>query len=316
MGHPAVTGRIALFLLACCVAVGCGHASHRTQATAPSTPAPSVVGAPGKPVDIGGGRSLFMHCVGSGSPTVVLEAGFGASTHAWRDVQPQLGQTTRTCAYDRAGTGNSVAPPGVRDAGDEVADLRRLLGHAGIDPPYVLVGHSYGGVVARVFARRWPMETAGLVLIDTMGRDGRRRQLAIWPRSQAPGIRRQLATSQMDGVDLAAGEAMASGLRTLGHTPLAVVTAGREDNFPRTPPRLASALRSLWGRMQDELAALSDDSVHVVALRSDHDVPMSRGGQPSVVVSAVEAVVRATRDGTHLPPCSRIFSGSRARCRN
>jgi pimeloyl-ACP methyl ester carboxylesterase len=253
-----------------------------------------------------------MRCVGSGSPTVVLEAGFGSGASAWREAQPQIAGTSRVCAYDRAGTGSSVAPPGVRDARDEVADLRRLLSRAGIDPPYVLVGHSYGGVVARVFARLWPRETAGLVLVDTMGRDGRRRQLAIWPRSQARGIRSQVATSRMGGIDLGAGEAIASGLATLGHTPLAVVTAGREDGFPRTPPRLASALRSLWSMMQDELARLSDDSVHVVALGSGHDVPTD---QPSVVVSAVEAVVRAARERTHLPPCPRIFRGSRVRCR-
>jgi pimeloyl-ACP methyl ester carboxylesterase len=277
---------------------------------------PRVGGEAGKQVGIGGRRSLFVHCVGSGSPTVVLEAGFAANTFAWRDVQPPLGRATRVCAYDRAGTGNSVAPPGVRDARNEVADLRRLLGHARIDPPYVLVGHSYGGVVARVFARLWPAHTAGLVLIDTMGRDGRRRQLAIWPKSQAPELRRELATSQIGGVDLAAGEALASRTGTLGDTPLAVVTAGREDNFPRTPPQLAGALRRLWGRMQDELAGLSDNSVHVVALHSNHDVPASRGGQPSVVVKAVEAVVRAAREGTRLPPCSRIFSGSQVRCRN
>lgn len=275
-----------------------------------------VGGPPGEQVQIGGGRSLFLHCVGSGSPTVVLEAGFGANTYAWRDVQPQIGRTTRACAYDRAGTGNSVAPPGVRDARDEIADLRRLLGRARIDPPYVLVGHSYGGVLARVFAQLRSTETAGLVLIDTMGRDGRRRQLAIWPKSQAREIRRELATSEVGGVDLAAGEALASRIRTLGDTPLAVVTAGRQDNFPRTPPQLARALRRLWGRMQDELAGLTDNSVHVVALRSNHDVTASPRGQPSVVVGAVEAVLRAAREGTRLPPCSRIFRGSQVRCRS
>ena len=71
----------------------------------------------------------------------------------------------------------------------------------------MLAGHSYGGVLARVYAHLYPAETAGLVLIDTMGRDGRRRQLAIWPKSQAPEIRDQLASTVMGGVDLAAGEA-------------------------------------------------------------------------------------------------------------
>ncbi|WP_028059912.1 alpha/beta fold hydrolase, partial [Candidatus Solirubrobacter pratensis] len=267
-------------------------------------------------VAIGGRRSLYLECVGSGSPTVVLEAGFGADTFSWRDVQPEVGRSTRACAYDRAGTGNSVAPPGVRDARDEIADLRRLLGRARVEPPYVLVGHSYGGVLARVFAHLYPTETAGLVLIDTMGRDGRRRQLAIWPASQAPEIRRGLATAVMGSIDLAAGEALASRVTTLGDMPLAVITAGRQDNFPHTPARLGRALKQLWNRMQDELAALSDNSVHVVALASNHDVPSSRSGQPSAVIRAVQAVAGAARSHTRLPPCRRLFSGSDVRCRS
>ena len=304
-------------LLASAVAVGCGGHEQKGQhrPTAKSPRLALVTAGPGRLVGIGGGRSLFLHCVGSGGPTVVLEAGFGGDTFAWRDVQPQLGRTTRSCAYDRAGSGNSVAAAGVRDARDEIADLRQLLARARIDPPYVLVGHSYGGVLARVFAYLHPTETAGLVLLDTMGRDGRRQQLAIWPRSQAPEIRRELATSEIGGVDLAAGEALAGRIRTLGDTPLAVITAGREDNFPRTPARLGRALNRLWDRMQDELAVLSDNSAHVVALASNHDVPSSHSGQPSVVIRAAQAVVGAARDHTRLPPCRRLFSGSAVGCR-
>jgi pimeloyl-ACP methyl ester carboxylesterase len=307
-----------LSLLACGLVVGCGQQSKEEHSTTGRTSpvATGVGGRPGEQVEIGGGRSLFLHCVGSGSPTVVLEAGFGADTFAWRDVQPELGRTTRTCAYDRAGAGSSLATPGVRDARDEIADLRRLLARARIDPPYVLAGHSYGGVLARVFAHFHPTETAGLVLIDTMGRDGRRRQLAIWPQSQAPEIRRELATPVIDGVDLAVGEALASRVRTLDDTPLAVITAGRQDNFPSTPAQLARALKRLWDTMQDELARLSENSVHVVALRSNHEIPSSHSGQPSVVVGAVRAVLRAARDGTRLAPCSRIFSSANLRCRN
>ena len=230
-------------VLACVLAVGCGGQEPKAHRGPVKTPrlAPVAEG-PGKFVAIGDGRTLFMECLGTGSPAVVLEAGFGADTHSWEDVQPEVGRGTRTCAYDRAGTGNSVAPPGVRDARDEIADLRRLLARARVAPPYVLVGHSYGGVLARVFAHLYPSETAGLVLIDTMGRDGRRRQLAIWPRSQAPEIRRGLATTVMEGVDLGAGEAIARRVTSLDGMPLAVITAGREDNFPRTPARLNRAL--------------------------------------------------------------------------
>ena len=307
---------VSVLVASAAVAVGCGgHEQNGQRRPTASTPRLATVTAgAGRLVGIGGGRSLFLHCVGSGSPTVVLESGAGADAFAWRDVQPQLGRTMRTCAYDRAGAGNSVAPQGVRDARDEIADLRRLLARVRIDPPYVLVGHSYGGVLARVFAYLHPTETAGLVLIDTMGRDGRRRQLAIWPRSQAREIRAQVATTVMGGVDLAVGEALASRIKTLGDLPLAVITAGRQDNFPRTPARLGRALKRLWDTMQNELAGLSRNSVHVVALDSNHDVPSSDSGQPSVVIRTVQAVVGAARDHAPLPSCRRVVDGSDVRC--
>lgn len=252
-----MTRLLAAMLLASALAGGCGGDEPKQQrrATVKSPQPPEdFLGRPGKLVDIGAGRSLFLHCVGSGSPTVVLEAGFGGDASQWRDVQPVIGHDTRSCAYDRAGFGFSAARSGVRDARDEIRDLRQLLARARIDPPYVVVGHSYGGVLARVFAHLHPTETAGLVLIDTMGRNGRSRQLAIWPESQARMIRRELAITVMDGVDLAAAEALADRLTKLGDTPLAVITAGRHDNFPRRPSNLAGALEQLWGKMQDELA--------------------------------------------------------------
>jgi pimeloyl-ACP methyl ester carboxylesterase len=288
------------------LAVGCGE----EQPKRPS--APAVGDDDGALVGIGGGRMLFARCIGSGSPTVVLEAGFGVGVFQWQQVQPQVAGSTRVCSYDRAGTGSSAAPPGVRDARDEVADLHALLEREGARPPYVLVGHSYGGVVARVFARLHPSDTAGLVLVDTMGRDGRRRQLAIWPRMQAPAIRRQLADGRMGGVDLGAGEAVAGGLGSLDQTPVAVVTAGREDAFPRTPARLHRGLMRVWTAMQDELAVLSDNHVHAVALDSNHDVPSN---DPAVVVRAVEAVVDAARDQERMPPCAQVFTGLAVRCR-
>ncbi|MDX6678340.1 MAG: hypothetical protein QOE31_2392 [Solirubrobacteraceae bacterium] len=293
---------------------GCGDASpsrHRSAATARPDPAS---GTAGRLVDIGGGRSLFLQCTGSGRPVVVLEGGGAGYAAQWQDVQQQLGRSTRVCAYDRAGAGRSLPTHGVRDARDELADLRRLLDRAPIDPPYVLVGHSYGGVLARVFAHENPTRVAGLVLIETMGRDGRRRQLAIWPASQATEIRDRLATTMIDDIDLAVGEALASRIRTLGDTPLVVVDAARQKSFAVKPARLQHRLRGLWARMHDELARLSDDSVHVTALRSDHDVASAQVGQPDVVIGAVQAVVRAVRARARLAPCARIFAGPDVRC--
>jgi pimeloyl-ACP methyl ester carboxylesterase len=317
MVEPAARRMLAVMAASVLVA-GCGGHEQKGQRDATTKTAravPVIVGS-GRLVAIGGGRSLFLDCVGSGNPTVVLEAGFGGDSFNWQQVQPPLGRTTRTCAYDRAGLGNSVALPGVHDAREEISDLQRLLESARLDAPYVLVGHSYGGLLARLFAHAHPKETAGLVLVDSMGRDQTRRQLAIWPRSQERVLRRSVARSVRDGVDLGAGESLAARVTSLGAIPMAVVTAGTHDNeWGRAPARLARALDRQWATMQDELAALSSDHLHVVARHSDHFVQGS-DGQPRVVIRAVQAVVRAARDHMHLPPCTRLFSGPDVRCRS
>jgi pimeloyl-ACP methyl ester carboxylesterase len=310
-----VRRRILAVALSTALVAGCGGAAKEQPPRTPPDPGFTGTGTTGsaRPVDIGG-RSLFVECHGSGSPTVVLEAGFGGSSKSWVTVMPALSRITRTCAYDRAGLGSSVAIPGVHDAGDEVADLGRLLAQARIPPPYVLVGHSYGGLLVRMFARAHQRETAGLVLLDSMGADQTRRQMAVWPRSEAPAARRGLAQRVIDGVDLREGEDLAGGIRTLGGIPLVVVTAGREDPaVAALPARLRHALRRLWARMQDELAQLSSDHVHVVALRSGHFL-QSPDGQPGVVVEGVRAVVRAVRDGSRLPSCTHVFGGSGVLC--
>jgi pimeloyl-ACP methyl ester carboxylesterase len=179
----------------------------------------------------------------------------------------------------------------------------------------VLVGHSYGGLLARLFVRAHATEVAGIVLVDAMGRDQTRRELRIWPRSQAARLRRAVATPVRDGVDLAAGEALASRVTSLDGVPLAVVTAGTHAaEWGRVPARLRRALDRQWATMQDELAALSDDHVHVVAERSDHFV-QGPDGQPLVVIRAVQAVVLAAREHAHLPPCGQLFGGPDVRCR-
>jgi pimeloyl-ACP methyl ester carboxylesterase len=120
---------------------------------------------PGKMVDIGGHR-LPIHCVGQGSPTVILESGLGTLSADWANVQPEVAKTTRVCAYDRAGTGWSEPGPEPRDPQQIARELHTLLGNAGIDGPYVLVGQSFGGLYVRMYAARFPKEVQGMVLVD------------------------------------------------------------------------------------------------------------------------------------------------------
>jgi pimeloyl-ACP methyl ester carboxylesterase len=120
---------------------------------------------PGRLVDVNG-HLMHISCVGEGGPTVVLESGLGTMSADWANVQPEVAKTTRVCAYDRAGTGWSEPGPTPRDPKQIARELHTLLGKAGIDGPYVLVGQSFGGLYARMYADMYPNEVAGMVLVD------------------------------------------------------------------------------------------------------------------------------------------------------
>ena len=120
---------------------------------------------PGTLVDIGTHR-LHLRCAGQGRPTVVFDAALGGSSLSWSLVQPAVARATRACSYDRAGFGWSDAGPLPRTAGRIADELHTLLRAAAVPPPYVLVGHSFGGLVMRLFASRHASEVAGLVLVE------------------------------------------------------------------------------------------------------------------------------------------------------
>ncbi|HEY2051622.1 MAG TPA: alpha/beta hydrolase [Caulobacteraceae bacterium] len=126
---------------------------------------------PGQLVPVEGQRRLNLVCMGSGSPTVMLEAGAGDETAVWRKVQPEVAKFTRVCAYDRAGYGYSDPRTHPADATHAAEDLHRLIKAAGLGPSVVVVGHSVGGLYAELFAALYPRETAGLVLVDPTGLD-------------------------------------------------------------------------------------------------------------------------------------------------
>jgi pimeloyl-ACP methyl ester carboxylesterase len=120
---------------------------------------------PGRLVDVGTHR-LHIYCAGTGEPAVIFDAALGASSLSWSLVQPEVARETRACTYDRAGFAWSDAGPLPRTAGRLAAELHELLVRAAVPPPYVLVGHSFGGLVMQGFAVRYRAETAGLVLVD------------------------------------------------------------------------------------------------------------------------------------------------------
>lgn len=245
--------------------------------SAPGVDPNPVVFAPGRMVAIGGGRTLYLRCTGSGNPTVVLASGSAETSDDWLAVQGPLSRITRTCAYDRAGTGNSLPAPGASTPAADVADLRRLAAAAKLPGPYVLVGASYGGLLAAMYARAYPDDTAGLVLVD--------------------------ATTQ--------GLAQTS----FGPLPLVVITRGRNDDGGPALTQVVQARAHLGSMtMEDKFASLSTDRLHVVALLSGSGIWRPVAEQPGVVIAGVRAAVQAARTRSRLPSCASLYHTAGTRC--
>jgi pimeloyl-ACP methyl ester carboxylesterase len=273
---------------------------------------------PGQLVDIGG-RQLHLVCAGSGSPTVILEASGLGRAHEWQAVQAEVAKRTRVCAYDRAGMGYSDTGPTPRDTRHLVDDLAALLRAARIAPPYVLVGDSAGGLVARLYAAENPDEVKGLVLVDALPEDLPRELPRVWAhlhgwskRAQALvrlGALRLFNPLHLDAEDRALtyrSEAIDSAADLLDHVaddarqlaaaplprdlPLIVVTHGKPGDWAG-PVALNDAAENAWQAAQVRLAAKSSKGRVVVAAESGHQIARE---QPRIIVDATfELVARA-----------------------
>ena len=153
-------------VLACCALWLASPASAMPEDLVPIEQVGAAYARPQHMIDVGGGRRINLHCMGTGSPAVVFESGLSDWSNTWALIQPAVARTTRACSYDRPGMGYSdpVATP--RTPAAVVEDLATLLDRAGIDEPVVLVGHSLGGFYAKLFAATHPGRVAGLVLVD------------------------------------------------------------------------------------------------------------------------------------------------------
>jgi pimeloyl-ACP methyl ester carboxylesterase len=275
---------------------------------------------PGEMVDVGN-HSLHINCMGEGSPTVILEAAnLGMSAH-WVRVQQQLAQSTRVCAYDRAGMGWSERGPEPRDARQISSELHTLLKDAGTEGPYVLVGHSYGGLYARMYAARYSEKVAGVALVDashpeqfTRSPEGRamyeqtRRMGAVIPFLTRLGVIRlinfypahpdlppqqreqieafnsstqQVTTTVEEFSATPETSAQVRSMGSLGETPLAVISAGTQSPS--------------WLETQEELAALSSNSIHRIVEGATHESLLYDKGDSQLTSAAIEQVVEAVR---------------------
>jgi pimeloyl-ACP methyl ester carboxylesterase len=170
-----------------------------------------------------------------------------------------------------------------------------MLAAAGIPGPYVVVGHSWGGLLARIFAHEYPARTAGVVLVDA----------TTFPYLTPARARRLRHRTNREGIDIPAAVGQSDAVKSLGPVPLVVLGS----NKPRLSAKLLAA--------QDAEAALSSDNVNAIATLSTHYIQRpAPAGQPQVVVTAVASVVTAARTHGPLPPCAELFHGLAVSCRS
>lgn len=297
------------------VVAGCSASGSGGPASAPvATAAPSAVAAAASPasadllkdVALADGRTMHLLCVGpvdTGKPTVIFESGLGGDAGQWGDVLHEIQGTTRACAYDRAGDGQSppaTAPDG-RTTKDQVTDLRELLSAAQIAPPYVLVGYSVGGWNVLVHADEHAADVVGAVLVDVRPPGVSDAWKAAMPAPTAgeseaitatrtdPDTFERDPSQNPEGLLLADSAAQAIAAKGLGDHPL-VVLAGADttemtDGF--TEP-LASKVVDIWFGLQADLAKESTNGRLQKVDGAGHDLPFAKA---DVVADAIREVL-------------------------
>jgi pimeloyl-ACP methyl ester carboxylesterase len=293
------SGRVQLYLVFTILALGAVGGAWQTVSEATET---NPYLASGRLIDVGG-HQLRLDCAGSGSPTVVLEPGAGATSASMGWVAPAVADRTRVCVYDRAGRGGSEPADSVQDGAQIASDLHTLLHQAGVPGPYVLAGHSFGGLYVRIFAAHYPDEVAGLVLADGVSRFATLASLSArggltrlvghllggtLPARSEEQLRYD--TAQASTVHSVIDEYLRGGptarqaasLRDFGDRPLFVLTA---DEHPPS-----------WLTAQKKMTTLSTNSAHQVVDGATHAGLLTEPQYAPHVTQAVLDVLTSIRD--------------------
>lgn len=301
------SGRILLYpVLVLLVLASLGGGFETARATLKAEAAP----AQGQLIDVGGHR-LYLNCTGSGSPTVVLEPGAGLMSSDLGWIAPSVARDTRVCVYDRAGRGWSDPVTTTQDGAQTAADLHTMLQRGNEPGPYVLAGHSFGGLYALTFAARYPVDVAGLVLVDSTApasdkdaahsstadaEDTMKRASALASMAGRLGLGRLLGLtpghlkSTLDEyIHTGSSTQQAAELRNFTDKPLVVLTAG-------------SGSQPGWAASQDALASLSTNSLHRIIDGSTHMSLIDNQEDGAASAQGILDVVSTVRTASPLAP--------------
>jgi pimeloyl-ACP methyl ester carboxylesterase len=240
------------------------------------------------------GTTVYLDCRGSGTPTVVLDSGLGTGAAGWGFVLLDSAELTRTCTWDRPGIGNSAAI-GRHTAGDAADRLRRTLEAAGEQGPFVVVGHSLGGVYARIFAASQRTEVAGVVLVDPFMPDVQPiDQVDVEPALRTRHYEDLAGTIRVieatEGLDWSATEAELA-RAMLGDMPLELLFVEQRYRWEGDFEPYEAALIAVWERL---VRGLSTEARLTIAVNSTHMIQWDR---PDLVVEAIRRLIEAARAG-------------------
>lgn len=240
----------------------------------------------GKLVSVGEHR-LRIECRGTGSPTVVLDAGLAQTRQTWDTLElREIEKFTRVCTYDRAGLGESEKPKLEKRTSELIVrELRALLKEAGENKPFLLVGHSFGGLNTRLYASHFPEEVAGLVLIDSIHEDQCEPNPALTLEDQEKYVA-QLRDASSEHVDILESCREIRRSPPLSPVPLVVLSS---DNNLLSPDRFE---REMHEKIQKSLAQLVPDSKFLVVEGSGHFI---QNDKPEVIINNIREVFERTK---------------------
>jgi pimeloyl-ACP methyl ester carboxylesterase len=241
------------------------------------------------------GARLHVHCEGAGPTTVVLIAGFNASSGNWAAIEPTVAQTTRVCSYDRFGNGTSDAPPATQTFATEAADLHALLQSAGEPGPYVIVGHSFGGPEAVTFASMFPTEVRGLLLLDASppawntaicavpddGSDTAHVFQALCAEQSSPA-------NNGEHLDAPTAFAEVATIKSLSGFPMIVATADHHS-YPGLAASEEARLDDVWNAGQAHWVSLASSAQLISVDHTSHNIQLDR---PDVVLDKIHELLQ------------------------
>ena len=304
------SGRLLLFPVIAMLVLASLSSAYETVREAVNTGASP---AQGQLIDVGGHR-LYLNCTGSGSPTVVLEPAAGQMSSDLALIAPAVARDTRVCIYDRAGRGWSDSATAPQDAAQIAADLHTLLQRGNVPGPYVLAGHSFGGLYALTFAARYPDEVAGLVLVDSTApaaepEPDSAQSVRVDPDNATNRVSALVAGAARLGLGRLVGVETPSHLRSTVHeymqTGASVQQAAALRDFSDKPlVVLTASTESVpgWFASQDALSTLSTNSLHRVIAGASHTSFTTDQEDAAATARGILDVVSAVRTARPLAP--------------